>query len=163
MSTQQPVEGREAEATLDLDRARSLLARVWFIGSALPFGVLMIQSILGRYYNPLTKISQLDEVWSWFIPTVVPTLSLLTGIIGASALGQQDERKVRKTFLDLTLWLSATYLAVLSLTIFLEPFSPYEGADFFKITNFWITPIQGLTIAATGFLFSSSSPKQSIA
>jgi hypothetical protein len=63
-----------------LEQARSSLLVIWLVGGGAAFFVLMLQSIFGRYGN------NLQAVWSWFIPTVVPTVSLMLGVLGASAL-----------------------------------------------------------------------------
>jgi hypothetical protein len=80
-------------ARIPLDRARNHLAKIWLTGAGIVFLLLVIQSILGKYEG------QLQEVWSWFVPTVVPTIALMLGVLGASALAEHDEaRSVNKPF-----------------------------------------------------------------
>lgn len=136
--------------TLPLEDARTRLATVWFIGAGLIFLVLVVQSILGKYSG------QLQEVWSWFVPTVVPSLALMLGVIGADALRTStDERRVKLPFFRLSHALSTFYLFVLTLTVLLEPFSQTPGLQLFILSNYWLSPLQGLVVAAMGVLFAS--------
>lgn len=134
---------------------RGQLSRLWFIGSSIPFLILVVQSILGKYGADTQK------AWAWFIPTTVPTLGLMVGVIGASALGEHDKRGVQKGFADLVWWLSLAYVIILSLTILLEPFSPTEGVELLSLSNYWLAPIQGLVVASLGYLFTSGASPQS--
>jgi general stress protein CsbA len=137
------------EERVPLERARNQLVFVWLIGGGVLFAVLVVQSILGRYG---TKV---QDAWSWFIPTIVPTISLMIGVLGSAALGNDDQRSVRRTFFGITWWLSVAYLAVLALTVVLQPFSPLEAIQLYQLSNYWLTPIQGVVSAAIGFLFTS--------
>lgn len=144
MRTPVTVEGR-----LPLWQARNRLLRLWIIGAAVPALVLVIQSNLGKYGDDVR------DVWSWFIPTTVPTIALMVGVLGGTALGNSTGRTVRKGFYDVTFWLSCGYLATLSLVILMEPFSPQPGPELFPNSNYWLTPLQGLVVAALGYLFTS--------
>jgi hypothetical protein len=135
---------------MPLEVARSQLTAIWLIGSGLMFGILTVQSIVGRYDG------QLQQAWSWFIPTVLPTLSLMLGVIGASAFGGQDPRQVKPAYYSIAKGLSITYLVVLAATILLEPFSPMNPIQLFAASNYWLTPLQGLVVGATGILFTAN-------
>jgi cytochrome bd-type quinol oxidase subunit 2 len=135
---------------MPLEDARVRLTTIWLIGAGLIFGILTVQSIEGRYG------AQLQQAWAWFIPTVLPTLSLMCGVIGASALGTKDPRQVRPDYFKIARWLSICYLVVLALTILLEPFSPMDPIQLFTASNYWLTPLQGLVVGATGILFTAN-------
>lgn len=138
-----------------LDSARNQLARIWFWGSSLPFMILTVQSILGKYGE------NVQAAFSWFIPTVFPTLTLMISVIGAAALKPKEDRIIRTNFLKITVGISIAYLIVLSLVIFLQPFSKYEDPiKLFSISNFFIAPLQGIAVGALGFLFTSDTPKK---
>lgn len=135
---------------LRLEDARHALAYIWFGGAAVVFLILMVQSILGKYRD------QLQEAWAWFVPTVVPTLALMLGVIGADALTtRSDVRRVKRPFFVLARGLSIFYLVILLLTILLEPFAPTPGIQLLMLSNYWMTPIQGLVVAAIGVLFAA--------
>jgi cytochrome bd-type quinol oxidase subunit 2 len=138
-----------------LDAARNQLAKIWFWGSSLPFMILTIQSILGKYGE------NVQDAFSWFIPTVFPTLTLMISVIGAAALKPKEDRVIRTNFLKITVGISIAYLIVLSLVIFLQPFSRYEDPiKLFSISNFFIAPLQGIAVGSLGFLFTSDTPKK---
>jgi hypothetical protein len=143
------MEPSKPDERVPLEQARSQLVFVWLIGGGVLFAVLVIQSILGRYGV------HIQEAWSWFIPTIVPTISLMIGVLGSAALGSDDRRSVRRTFFVITWWLSVAYLMVLGLTVVLQPFSPLEAIQLYQVSNYWLTPIQGVVTAAIGFLFAS--------
>jgi cytochrome bd-type quinol oxidase subunit 2 len=135
---------------ISLDQSRSRLANLWFAGAGGVFVVLIIQSILGKYEG------QLQEVWSWFVPTVVPTLALMLGVMGAAALkNEREKHTVKRSFFRLARTLSLFYLVVLMLIVLLEPFSATPGIKLYTLSNYWLTPIQGLVVAAIGVLFTS--------
>ena len=137
-------------ATLPLETARNTLATAWFAGSGGILLVLIVQSILGKYEDDLQK------VWAWFVPTVVPSLSLMLGVIAADALGgTTDPRNVKVAFFRLARTLSYFYLSILGLTILLEPYSPTPGVELFTLSNYWLGPVQGLVVAAVGALFTT--------
>ncbi|WP_417377926.1 hypothetical protein [Gimesia sp.] len=139
-------------AILSLEHVRVGLMRIWFIGAGAGFFVLVIQAILGRYGN------HVDDVFSWFIPTVVPTLSMILGVVGATAFGPLDKRQVRLSFYELAKWVSLAYIGVLLATIILQPFSPISAIELYKLSNFWLGPIQGLAAAAMAFVFTRTEP-----
>lgn len=140
---------------LPLTQTRSSLAKLWFCGAAMIFVLLIIQSVLGKYGDDL------QDVWSWFIPTTIPTLSLMIGVIGANALEATDKpSQVNRFFYQLTWWLSLIYLLILFGTIVIEPVVKKDSFELFKLSNYWLTPLQGLVVAVMGFLFSSKSSSQ---
>lgn len=137
-------------ANMPLETARSRLTTIWLTGGGLMFAILVVQSIMGKYGG------QMQQAWSWFIPTILPTLSLMLGVIGASALGKKDPRYVRKDFYNIARWLSIAYLTVLAMTILLEPFSPMGHIQLFAASNYWLTPLQGLVVGVIGVLFTAN-------
>src|SRR5436853_5848 len=102
---------------MPLEEARSALFVIWTIGGGLALVILMLQSMFGRYG------AQLQTVWSWFIPTVVPSISLMLGVLGATALVSKstDPESVRRFFFQVARYLSFFYLCILLITIAIEP------------------------------------------
>ena len=145
MNQTNPADGR-----ILLDEARWGLAKVWFPWAFALFALIVVQSIIGRYG------SRVQEAWSWFLPTVLPTLSLMVGVLGAGAMQEQDDaRKVRGNFFAMARWMSVGYLAVLSLTILLQPFSSTGVIESYMLSNYWLAPLQGIVGGAIGLLFTS--------
>jgi hypothetical protein len=144
---------------INLTDARWGLAKIWFVWGFLIFGIMIVQSILGKYGSQDT--SQVQEAWSWFIPTIVPTLSLMIGVIGAAALlSDEDIRTVKKTFYVTALWISVAYLLTLSITILLQPFAPMDPIPLYTLSNYWLSPMQGIVGGAIGLLFTSQQREQ---
>ena len=107
-----------ASDLMKLEDARWRLAKVWLISAFILFGAIVVQSIFGKYAD------HVQDAWSWFIPSIVPTLSLMIGVLGEGAMKtQSDDRVVRTNFFKLAHWLSTAYLITLAVTIFLAPFA----------------------------------------
>lgn len=127
------------------------LATLWFGASGALFSILIVQSILGKYGEGAA------EAWSWFLPTLVPTLSLIVGVLVMDALKKGVKQRTVGAFLfNLSFWLSGFYLLTLGLTIFLQPFSEMGALELMKVSNLWIAPIQGLVTAAIAAFFVKS-------
>jgi cytochrome bd-type quinol oxidase subunit 2 len=142
-------------AKTPLPDARHGLSLVWFTGAGIAFGAVMLQSIMGHYGDSL------QEVWSWFTPTVFPTSALMLGVIGAAALqSDEDQRKVKVFFYKLSRYLAVFYLSVLLLTVLLEPFSKMEAIKLYSVSSYWLSPLQGLVVAAITVLFTSQEGAQ---
>src|SRR5947207_14153432 len=114
-----------------LEEARFALMSIWMIGGGIVFAILTAQSIFGRYGD------NLQAVWSWFIPTVVPTVSLMLGVLGATALAADSDTKVVKIFFfRVARYLSLFYLLILFLTVTLEPFTQLPAPKLYTISNY---------------------------
>lgn len=140
----------EEKKFMPLDYVRNQLIRIWMLGSGVPMLILVVQSVTGKYDEAT------GDVWSWFVPLVFPTIGLMLGILGGTALEQEEPRRVKKSFYVIVFWLSVAYLSLLSLTIFLEPLSPTPGLELYKLSSYWLAPFQGLVAGGIGYLFTSS-------
>ena len=134
---------------IDLDRARNKLTVVWFGGAAVLVMLVIIQSAIGRFEG-FTQ-----EFWAWFTPTIFPTLALIIGVIGSTALEDDAGRTVKRFFFQAALALSAAYLILLLLTMLLEPVAGVHDMKYYNLSNYWLAPIQGVVVAAVGALFNS--------
>ena len=69
-------------------------------------------------------------VWGWFLPTLMPTLSLIIGVLIADALrSPRRNRQVRPFLYRLALGLSCAYLGLVLLTFIAQPYTalpPHE-------------------------------------
>jgi len=129
-------------------KAQKRLAIVWLAGSGILFILLLLQTIFGRYGD------KVDEAWAWLLPTFMPVLSLIIGVLIADNLGEGSENKtVDRFLLRLSLLLSIMYLIVVSLTILMSPFSEFTPLELMRISNLWLAPFQGLVAAAIGAFF----------
>lgn len=137
-----------AATTVPLNRARSRLAAQWLIGAGIIFLFLILQSVFGKYHD------KAQQVWSWALPSLMPTLTLIISVLGANALEPQDEGGyVRKSFYHLAMWLSTAYLVLILFTILIEPFTTFDSAQLLNLSNLWLGPFQGFVASAIGLLF----------
>jgi hypothetical protein len=131
-----------------LEDARGQLSAVWFIGSGVVFFILLTQSLFGKYG------ADTQQVWAWYVPCVVPTLSLMVSVLGAGALGTPERRYLRTFFHELTWWLSIGYISVLGLTVLAASLRD-PAVDTLVLSSAWLGPLQGIVVAAIGYIFIS--------
>ncbi len=143
-----PEDRQDNSDQLTLDAARTNLSYIWFIGSGVLFFVLVIQSLLGKYSTDT------QQVWSWYLPCVLPTLSLMVSVLGAGALGAGDQRNLRRGFFTLTVGLSVMYLIILATTIVVASFRT-PAVDVLVVSSAYLSPLQGVVVAAIGYIFIS--------
>ena len=130
------------------------LVFIWFSGSGFLFALLLLQTMLGKYG------SEALEAWGVMLPTFVPTLFLIIGTLIADATRETDSDEIvtiDRFFFRLAEFLSIAYLATVILTILLSPFSKLSQLELIKLSNLWLTPFQGLVIAALGAFFVSKN------
>lgn len=135
------------------DQAKKRLAIVWFVGGGVLFLLVVVQSLLG-HYGKLT-----EDFLAWFLPTIIPTLTLILGVLVSDALGQSETGGSVDSFIyRLALALSIFYLITISLIILVQPWTdPFlDNLDrLIKNSNRWIIPLQGLVSAALGAFYVS--------
>jgi|SRR5437588_10202076 len=135
--------------SIQLSRVRLKIAVVWLSGTGLVSLLLILQTVFGKYQN------RAQDVWSWALPTILPTLSLIMSALGADALKKERALVVGLGFSRITINLSTAYLFLVLFTILIEPFTPYEPLEWLKLSNLWLGPIQGLVASSIGVLFVS--------
>ncbi len=129
-------------------RCKRRLATVWLIGSGLLFFLLLFQTFLGRYGDDA------DAAWGWMLPTTMPTLMLIVGVLVSDALRKSSAAiKVDQFIFRLAFYLSIAYLAVVSMTLLLSPFSTIPQLELMTMSNLWLGPFQGLVSASLGAFF----------
>jgi cytochrome bd-type quinol oxidase subunit 2 len=136
-------------ARINLSIAQNRLATVWLTGSAAIFALVLIQTVAGKYGG------QTQRAWAWFLPTVVPTLSVILSAIAYTATKSSAEQSVEDRAYRLTLWLSVFYLVVVLSTLLLQPLSDLRPLEFMATSNLWLGPLQGLVGIGLGTFFTS--------
>jgi len=137
-----------------LDKARTRLATVWIIGTSVVLLIVVLQSLLGRFGQ------QTQEAWGWLMPTIMPTLGMIVAVLGYSALDPLfSSSVVRRSFLNISVWLSGFYVFLILLTILVQPFTSMTPIELMHTSNLWLGPFQGLVASALGVLFVSKQPK----
>jgi len=132
-------------------KCKKRLAILWFSGSTFVFLLFFFQTILGHYGE---KIS---DAWSWLLPNLIPTLSLIIGVLSLDAFNKPKNEKVDNFFYRLSYSLSLVYLILINLSILLQPLTSLTSFELFKQANLWLGPFQGLVNASIGAFFVKSS------
>lgn len=135
-------------AMISTSTCKRRLAILWFIGGLAFFLLLVFQSIFGKYG------AKVEEAWAWFLPTIMPTLSLIIGVLvfDAAAAGGTDKQIERFTF-QLAFGLSAVYLVLVGLIPLVQPFTSLSPFELMKRSGLWLGPLQGLVAASLGAFF----------
>jgi len=148
---------------VSLNDARWALAKIWFIGGGAIFLFLIVQT-LGTIYG-----DSYGEVWSWALPNVMPTLSLIMTVLGAAAIthGGENPIWVKRKYLTLAKTFSICYLALIFLSIVgayfaahFRPSSKFTEVDAIKMSGIWLAPIQALVVACIGALFFTEQARE---
>lgn len=139
---------------MTLTKSKWLFAGVWMAGAGLVFTILVVQSLVGRYG------AQSQEAWAWYLPTVMPTLSLIIGVLvsdfRSAATDAQPMPVSAKGLLWLGLGLSVFYLLLVAITILAQPFlQDVSPIDLMHRSNLWLGPLQGLTAGVLAAFFRS--------
>jgi hypothetical protein len=138
-----------------LDAARNRLTAVWLVGSGIILALVILQSLLGKYGD------ETQEAWGWLLPTLMPLLGMIISVLGYSALDARVSRfRARKSFYRIALWLSVVYLALVLLTILIQPEVGTDPIALMHTANLWLGPLQGLAASALGVLFVSTKPRE---
>jgi hypothetical protein len=139
-----------------LERVRNHLAGLWFVGAVLIVGIVVLQSLLGKYGD------RTENVWEWLLPTIMPTIGMIISVLGYSALDATASRfTVKRSFYRIAVYLSVFYQFLVLLTILIQPLVGTDPLELMHTSNLWLGPIQGVVASALGVLFVSSKPKGS--
>ncbi len=141
-----------------IDQCKKWLASLW--GGA--FVVFFFLMLYETQAGPLGD--QPQPAWGWMFQNLLPTLSLIVGVLGADATKPDSgTRTVDRFFFRIALGTSAIYLVTMMLTFILSAVSFFqEGAgdiawkplEAMQNSTFYLGPLQGLTAAALGVFFT---------
>ena len=133
---------------MSVTQCKKRLSTLWFVGSAIIFFIILFQTFFGHYSG------KAEEAWSWYLPTVLPTLSLMIGVMVAEALGgKSTDKKIDSFIYRISFYLSLFYFVIVFLTVIIQPFVANSAIIFLKQSNLWLAPIQGLVAASLGVFF----------
>ncbi len=137
-------------------KARQKLAIIWFSGAGIVFIYVLILSIR------IGDSGSITNLFSWFLPTVMPTLSLILSVLVTASHQQDEQIKYADPFLyKLARILSIVYLAFVSFTLLAKPFYAGSLAELMSISHLWLGPIQGLVAGVLGAFFTRKEKKES--
>jgi hypothetical protein len=136
-----------------MQTARKRLALLWFAGAGVCFIVLLFISFFAR-------IVEVDGLWGWFLPAVVPNLSLIIGVLVYTQRQQiQLEMHVDAFLYRLTLGLSLLYVLLLLLPLLFFPLTGKSLPELLDISRLWLAAVQALTTGAMGAFFVRQDDK----
>ncbi len=156
---------------MTLATARNILAALWIVG-ALASGWLIHHKVDQNIFDkvcadPLNCTAtavpehQDDEVWGWFLPLVIPYVSMIAAYFIASLAPADGRRKVNRTSFVVTASLSVIYLASLFSIIWnvpnlSEPFDISHSHDHLKELireNVWLSSLQVLVAGSVATFY----------
>jgi hypothetical protein len=133
---------------ISISVCRKRLAILWFAGGLALFLLVVFQSILGKYG------AKVEEAWAWFLPTIMPTLMLIVGVLVLHATARGDNDKQVECFIFwLAFLLSAIYLVLVGLVPLIQPFTSSSTLELMKRSGLWLGPFQGLVAAVLAVFF----------
>ena len=136
---------------ISLFRAKRLLSYVWYTGAALLAFILIVQ-----INNDVYK--DYDKAWGWFTSTMVPTVSLITGVIVADARQKTaGERTTSLFFFRLAMAVSIFYMLICFVTIVMG--SSGDRLEVMNRSHLWLSFLQGIVGSYLGFFFVLDSQK----
>jgi len=139
---------------LAVQECKKRLLVVWLAGAGMLSLILIAQSMQeeGPY------LDRVSDAWAWFLPNVIPTLSLMVGVVVKDFSTTSDKKLIDTFLFQLSFWLSISYFLVLMSSISLQPyFSPnIAPLDFLKQSNLWLGPMQGIVTLALGVFFGKA-------
>lgn len=142
----------EVEGNLSMTTCKKVLAGLWFGAGSGLFLIVVLQTLFGKYGDEAT------EAWGWLLPAVLPTLSLMLGVLVMDAQGKTVRVQVVDKFLFfLTVALSGFYLLLVALTVLMEPFVAIAATALMNESKLWLGPLQGLVSGSMGAFFVRGS------
>lgn len=133
---------------ISADVAKKRLAAIWFTGAGLLFLLVLALSFANVYG------SETEQAWAWLLASVMPTLSLITGVLVTDAQQHSEGDKVIDVFIArLAAIFSIVYLITVATTILGQPFSGRTPLTLMSQSHLWLAPFQGLVTSLMGVLF----------
>jgi hypothetical protein len=139
--------------SIAIQAARKRLALTWFSGAGLCFVVLLFISFFAGK-------ADLVGLWDWFLPAVVPNLSLIVGVLVYTQRQQAAvEAPVDEFVYRLALSLSLLYLLLLLLPLLFFPVTGKTLPELLDVSRLWLAAVQGLVTAIMGAFFVRQDDK----
>lgn len=139
--------------SLSMHTARKRLALVWFAGGGVCFAVLLLISFFA------TEVD-LAGLWDWFLPAIVPNLSLIIGVlVFTHRQPTLSDAHIDSFLYRLAFWLSLIYVLLLLLPLVFFPLTGKTLPDLLDISRLWMAAVQGLATGVMGAFFVRQDSK----
>jgi hypothetical protein len=133
-----------ADERISMAESKKRLAKIWFGCAGFLFVLFFFQQIGGKYGK------NADDAWSWLLPNIIPTLSLIIGILIKDASSTKSNITVDRFLFRLSCGLSICYIVMIILMVLLNPTNPLE---MMRQSKLFLGPLQGLVSATLGAFF----------
>lgn len=134
--------------SIPFSKGQQNIALLWFCGGGFAMIVLIVQSIAGTWG------SWVSDAWSWLLPTILPTLTLILSTVTMEAIQQRASRREVNVFAyRLCLGLSAFYLICVVSLLLAVNFLQIKPLELMKMSSLWLAPLQGLLSGIIGVFF----------
>jgi hypothetical protein len=126
---------------------------LWLSIAGLLAIILIAQSFGGAFADGV--VDHTEEAWRWFLPNVLPTLSLMIGVVMKDLIETKEKEQLIDPFVyHLSFGLSITYLLMLMASILLSPMFPNsDPLELMKQSSLWLNAMQGLVSLVLGVFF----------
>jgi hypothetical protein len=142
---------------ISFTKGQQHVAVLWFCGGAVAMVILIAQSIVGTWG------AWTSDAWSWLLPTILPTLTLIVATFAAEAGTTAKKTEVNLFPYYLCLALSAFYLACVIVILCAVNLVQTKPLELMKMSSLWLAPLQGLLSAIIGVFFVKRSDSSSSA
>jgi hypothetical protein len=133
---------------ISFSKGQQRIAILWFFGGGLAMIILIAQSIAGTWGT------WVSDAWSWLLPTILPTLTLIVTTVVVESTQQRTARTEVNWFAYyLCLGLSAFYLICVVTILIAVNFVQTKPLELMKMSSLWLAPLQGLLSGIIGVFF----------
>jgi hypothetical protein len=128
------------------------LAILWGTGSFVGLLILVAETY-GKVWGSLAP-----EAFGWFLPMVVPTLTLIVGsVVAEQTKDTPSTSKVTPLAFWVTFWVSAVYLSFVALAVISAAWDD-KPISVLKTSSLWLSPLQALVGGCIGVFFGRRTP-----
>ena len=153
MTTPDGVVTRATEARLGLTQCQRRLAVLWLALVAPSASLLAVQTLAATVWGGRVK-----DVWTWYLPLVLPTLSLIVGTVARQ--GDADSHTVSAFAYRLAVVLSSVYLLTVFAVLAAAARAGESGGHSFDVlanAGLFLAPMQVLIGLSLGAFFASGT------
>lgn len=129
-----------------MERGKLILTALWWV-----WGLLLFALLIALSKNPLFG-SQLRTAWEWFVPNLVPTMSMVGATAYASRSGKAVGGPVLTPAFVICLVASVAHLGALTLALLATQSSTTPLGDL-RNANLWLGPLQALAVSSLSVFF----------